>query len=334
MKRIPMMAAFAATLLAGSLAWAGDVKNVSWQESKKYSRGVDPAIAVSNDVAVEIHKTQANETKLFYRVGTPDDNGITWGEDYKFEDEGINPTVAVNAKGQVVEIHKGGYASLLYRVGVVDAATRKISWGPRRSFDTGLVPSVALNDDGVVVEVHHCPEDDMAAGLTFGLTLKNDLWYHVGVIDMDEKKIKWGDSHKYDKGDYDNGVAINNNNMVVEVHKSQNSDGLWYRVGKVNLSKKTISWGDSDQYDNGVTPEVTLDDAGHVVEVHKSYAHQEIWSHAGQLKDDAKKVSWSSSKKYDDGMTPDVALNNKNEIIEVHKSENEDTLWYHRGAVP
>jgi hypothetical protein len=52
----------------------------------------------------------------------------------------------------------------------------------------------------------------------------------------------------------------------VEVHVGTNR--LFYRVGTVEFTNRTIAWGPSIQYDTGGPNAVTLDDHGNAVEVH------------------------------------------------------------------
>lgn len=79
-------------------------------------------------------------------------------------------------------------------------------------------------------------------------------------------------------------------NTAVEVHhgsldEAPNGDlvaALWYRVGVVSSTSKTIVWGDSHQYDNGVVcyPSVALY-RNTVVEVHTSWFGPKVSGSAG-----------------------------------------------------
>jgi hypothetical protein len=76
---------------------------------------------------------------------------------------------------------------------------------------------------------------------------------------------------------YDHGVtpAVALQFWLVEVHKSQNNDTLWYRVG-TDLQGDQINWGPARQYDHGVTPAVVI--AGQlVIEVHQSENNDTLW---------------------------------------------------------
>ncbi|WP_250126677.1 glycosyl hydrolase family 18 protein [Chroococcidiopsis sp. CCMEE 29] len=138
----------------------------------------------------------------------------------------------------------------------------------------------------------------------------------------------FGEGDRYDTG-VSPDIALNNGNVVVEVHKSQNYDTLHYHVGKVEGDK--INWGGSIKYDDGVEPSVAIADDGLVVEVHKSQSHDTLWYHVGKVEGD--KINWGGSIKYDDGVEPSVAITNDGLVVEVHKSQSHDTLWYHVGKV-
>jgi hypothetical protein len=50
---------------------------------------------------------------------------------------------------------------------------------------------------------------------------------------------------------------LNDNGFLVEVHKSQNADTLWYHVGQVSADGE-IAWSPSRQYDNGILPSIAF----------------------------------------------------------------------------
>jgi hypothetical protein len=142
-----------------------------------------------------------------------------------------------------------------------------------------------------------------------------------------------GDDNFREPAVYDTGtspsVALNNENVVVEVHKNAKSDALYYHVGKVADNK--ISFGGSQKYDSGVQPSVAITDGGLVVEAHKSENFNTLYYHVGRVAGD--KITFGGSQKYDDGVQPSVAITNDGLVVEVHKSQSHDTLWYHIGRV-
>ena len=206
------------------------------------------------------------------------------------------------------------------------------NFGKAAVYDTGTSPSIALNNENVVVEVHKSENHDT-------------LWYRVGRVEGG--RINWEKNNGKESTEYDKGVqpsvAITNDGLVIEVHKSQTEgeDTLWYHVGKVNGDK--ITFGKSHNYDKGVQPSVAITNDGLVIEVHKSQTEGEdtLWYRIGTVKDDTNTIEWQDNKnnknkkstEYDKGVQPSVAITNDGLVVEVHKSQNHDTLWYHVGRV-
>jgi hypothetical protein len=142
------------------------------------------------------------------------------------------------------------------------------------------------------------------------------------------QRVDFGYGTRYDDGTQ-TGVALNAAGAVLEVHKSENEDTLWCRVG--TLGRATIAWGPSVRYDGGRSPACALNGRGAAVEVHRSQNDSELWCRVGSVSGSA--AAWKDAHKYDAGSSPAVALNDAGVVVEVHKSENEDTLWYHVGSL-
>jgi hypothetical protein len=141
-------------------------------------------------------------------------------------DNGVTPAVAV-AGQTVVEVHQSeNNDNLFYHVGTIQAGGQ-INWGPSRGpYDHGVTPAVAVAAQ-TVVEVHKSENND-------------NLFYRVGTIQAGGQ-INWGPS----RGPYDNGVTPavvigSAGQTVVEVHKSENNDTLWYHVGTIQGNQ--INW--------------------------------------------------------------------------------------------
>jgi len=121
---------------------------------------------------------------------------------------------------------------------------------------------------------------------------------------------------------------MNNNGIIVEVHKSQSYSTLWYHVGVIDKTNKTINWGSSHQYDDGVQPTIAITDDGFVIELHKSQSLGTLWRRVGTIDINNKTINFSGSSQFDDGQTPSVACAFNGSIaIQTHQSENFTTLW-------
>jgi hypothetical protein len=113
----------------------------------------------------------------------------------------------------------------------------------------------------------------------------------------------FGKADRYDTG-VSPDIALNDGNVVVEVHQSQNHKTLWYNVGKVEGNK--IAWRESIEYDDGIEPSVAITNDGLVVEVHQSQNRKTLWYHVGRVNGDT--IKWGESIEYDDGIDPSVAI--------------------------
>lgn len=142
----------------------------------------------------------------------------------------------------------------------------------------------------------------------------------------------FGKADRYDTGKWSD-IALNNGNVVVEVHNTTDSKSLYYRVGKVDGGK--INWGESRYYDKGVEPSVAITDNGLVIEVHKSQGLKHtLWYRVGNV--EGNEIKWRNDDKsaeYDSGVHPSVAITNSGLVVEVHQSQSHDTLWYGVGKV-
>lgn len=248
-----------------------DTKTISWGDSSHYDVGGEARVALYGDTAVEVHQVSGG---LVCRVGTVnlDAKVIDWTAG-QLSDDGGDPVVALagDVAVAVYFAYLGGDPNpvepdIWYRVGVSDSGT--IAWRDVHHYDNGFPTGIASYADTVtpstVVAVHNSyPAEGRVS------------WYRVGTVDRDLGVIFWGDSHQYDKALLP--VVALYRNTVVEVHNGSVMQGplgevvasLWYRVGVVSPAAKTIVWGDSHQYDNGVAPSVAFD-GDTVVEVHSS----------------------------------------------------------------
>ena len=145
--------------------------------------------------------------------------------EYK-RDVGYHPAVALNGRGQVVEVHDSGAGALWYWTGTYGPDGR-VTWLRHGKYDSGQTPAVALNDNGDLVEVHQSQS-------------ATTLWYHVGKLGADGE-ITWQASHQYDNGVLPT-VAFTSpgGTQLREIHRSQSGSQNWTWNGA--LSGTTVSW--------------------------------------------------------------------------------------------
>lgn len=144
------------------------------------------------------------------------------------QDVGQRPAVAVNAGGQVVEVHDSGSGTLWYWTGRRETDDR-ITWVRHGRYDTGQDPAVALTDDGWIVEVHQ--SESRAA-----------LFYHVGRL-TPQLDIEWGPSSMYDDGvaptvRFDSGDP----RAPREIHLSGSTGLAWEWRGRLDTAARAVSW--------------------------------------------------------------------------------------------
>ncbi|MFD1538329.1 hypothetical protein [Nonomuraea guangzhouensis] len=143
-------------------------------------------------------------------------------------DVGNNPAVAINGRGQVVEVHDSGAGALWYWTGTYGADGR-VTWLRHGKYDSGVTPAVTLNDNGDLVEVHQ------SQGAT-------TLWYRVGHLGADGE-ITWSASHQYDNGVLPT-VRFTDaaGTQVREIHRSQSNTQNWNWNGVLNAGAGTVAW--------------------------------------------------------------------------------------------
>ena len=141
-----------------------------------------------------------------------------------------------------------------------------------------------------------------------------------------DAQIFFSSSQRGDNGT-EPSVAINSDNFVVQIHKSQGNNGLWYRCGKVNANN-VLSWAASQKYDDGRDPWVTMNDGGYVIEVHRASSGTNLWTHCGKYDYTNRRIKWETVHRYDSGVTPSISLNNKGYFVEVHRGDDSANLCY------
>jgi hypothetical protein len=141
-------------------------------------------------------------------------------------DTGTAPAIAVNDKGQVVEVHDNGSGDLWYWTGQYGADGR-LTWLRHGKYDTGRSADVAVDDNGTVVEVHQAPTG-------------NNLWSRVGHLDG-AGEITWSASARYDTGVLPT-IAFTDpaGTAVREIHKSESGSQDWAWAGTAGAT--AVAW--------------------------------------------------------------------------------------------
>jgi hypothetical protein len=153
--------------------------------------------------------------------------------------------------------------------------------------DRGVNPSVCVNSKQQVVEVH-----ESEAG-------NHSLWYWTGKLSANGT-VTWQRHGRYGTGTTA-AVALNDDGWIVEVHKSQDHDRLWYQVGRLTTDLD-IAWGEGKDYDAGVLPTIQFDSPASysLREIHHSQAHNQNWSWNAALKTAGAVLTLTANKQTND----------------------------------
>jgi hypothetical protein len=186
---------------AGKIDLNGDVnQSIDWRVfDTKYDAGFHANIAINDDgVIVGVHESMGSSNRLYYRRGhlanpAGGDFNIIWNSGHYGigYDNGARPHIAINNRGQVVEVHQVNTEHLLhYRRGDITADGAGINFQDTvRYNDDGLQPAVALTDNGFVLEVN---------GRANTVT-NHVLDRMVGALDtVNPALIRWSHARTYD----------------------------------------------------------------------------------------------------------------------------------------
>lgn len=145
------------------------------------------------------------------------------------------PAVAMNASGQVVEVHERDHR-LSYWTGTYGVDGR-INWLRNGNYDTGVNASVTLTDDGYLVEVHQSESHDT-------------LWYHVGRLGADGE-IAWSPSHQFDSGIMPTVRFDAGGTTLREIHRSEGEAQNWEWRGTLDRATRTVAFSGNRKSSDG-----------------------------------------------------------------------------------
>jgi hypothetical protein len=162
----------------------------------------------------------------------------------------------------------------------------------------------------------------------------------LSAVRLPAQTLTWSTPAKYGTGTQSS-VSMNSSGLVVEVHKSQTSNTLFYHVGKLNRSNGTLTWSGSHVINTTVKqakyPSVALMQSTSVILVFDDgYPHLRYMT--GTLDPTGpvtQSINWVvTDTRYDTGRTPQVSVNSSGTLVEVHQN-NDDAkkLFYRYGFV-
>ncbi len=137
------------------------------------------------------------------------------------------------------------------------------------------------------------------------------------------QELRWNGPEQYDTG-VQPSIAIHSSGLVVEFHKSQNTDRIWYRVGQAR--SYYIEWGRSREAGwVGFFPAVAITPEGYVILTYSSgTANKPDLNYSiGKLDlkgDVDQAIDWKSTRvRYAGGSNSSLAYFN-NTVVDVHQS--------------
>lgn len=175
----------------------------------------------------------------------------------------------------------------------------------------GLDPAVALNKKGQVVAVF----TRRVSGGGF------ELWYWSGLRRPDGR-IAWQMTGKYDDGLVPS-VALDDNGVLVEVHKSVHLDLLYSRVA-IMADDGTLKWGSSQYIGGGLRPSIISTGAGQVREVHETQSPFSVqrYQWLGTANAAKKSMNWHDNAKTSDPFYPRATATAGSRSITVRLDTN------------
>jgi hypothetical protein len=160
----------------------------------------------------------------------------------------------------------------------------------------------------------------------------NSAYSAAGLMACEPEFDRYG---QYDLG-VQSSVAAHPSGLVVECHKAQWSEEIWYRIGELGVER--ISWGESRKLDDtGYWPAVAISKEGYVIVVHSDRAAKnmaQLFYKVGKVDpngDENQPIAWlTGSKNWDRGFHSSIAINDNGVIVGVHETGHDSTGLYYR----
>jgi hypothetical protein len=166
----------------------------------------------------------------------------------------------------------------------------------------------------------------------------------AGIPIFAQSPLTWRTAQKFDNG-VESSIAVTPSGLVIEFHKSQNNNGIFYHVGKVRETwdgQPFVSWGDSQPlYFDCHRPSVAITKQGWVLMACTKFAYSGYGSEvqmrywAGQLNpdgDNAQTIDWKIMDRFfDTGQYAALSFNTNDILVDVHESAKNSKVFYRVG---
>ena len=132
-----------------------------WYDDGKYPSIATTTLVSGQNVLVEVHSSNSSfSDELWCRLGILEEQSINWAGSISQKDIGIASSVAINADGWIVEVHKATISEngLKYKVGQLNKEAWNIRWATASTkYANGNQPTISLagsEENHIFVETH------------------------------------------------------------------------------------------------------------------------------------------------------------------------------------
>jgi len=112
---------------------------------------------------------------------------------------------------------------------------------------------------------------------------------------------------------------------------------LYYRVGQVRPDGTGVDWGDSHEYDQGVTPTIRYVGPNEVLEIHRSQNNGQRWFWRGVVNAAERTIEWGEHARTEDPLhvkeQDRAVIGGRARVVSVWRREADDHLRYSTGPV-
>jgi hypothetical protein len=153
-----------------------------------------------------------------------------------------------------------------------------------------------------------------------------------GMKAVAQEPLDWTRARTFDTGEQTSVSIARNSNYIVEFHKSENTNKMWYHVGRLIAqwpSGYVVSWGKSHEMDIKVEwPSVTVTKEGYVIVVNSPYGQvvNQIMYWVGKINiggSEDQDIQWYVKQQdFGYGFHPSVAVNSSGQIALVYECRN------------
>ena len=291
---------------------------------QRRAHGKFPSLSINrNGIIVEAHQPSVSSTKMYYQIGTLNENDVNFQEERLIVGRGKFPKVAINDDNHVIEVHEGVVTRrIYYNVGPLN--NQRVKWQYKQELiSPGRFPAVAVHDNRVVVT------HDRAY-------FRYSSYYHIGTINEGGTAIEWGEKRRLfaESGVTETSITTNEDFAIA-------AGRGWFHivciVGRFQDDGARIEWIDEVSFNCiGYCPAVCLNDDGYTIMVWQSFFLRQLSYADGRIiqNEQPVMVEWQEGRNYDFGYNPTITLSpNNNQIVEEHETNIGRTLHLHAGRL-